>query len=65
MSGMVGELTFWAMTKQFESLRDGDRFWYQRTLTISELQEVTSLASIIRRNTTIGNEIQDNVFLVP
>jgi len=65
MSGMVGELTFWAMTKQFESLRDGDRFWYQRTLTITELQEVTSLASIIRRNTTIGDEIQNNVFLVP
>lgn len=65
MSGMVGELTFWAMTKQFESLRDGDRFWYQRTLTITELQEVTSLASIIRRNTTIGDDIQNNVFLVP
>lgn len=65
MSGMVGELTFWAMTKQFESLRDGDRFWYQRTLTITELQEVTSLASIIRRNTTIGDEISNNVFLVP
>jgi hypothetical protein len=65
MSGMVGELTFWAMTKQFESLRDGDRFWYQRTLTTAELLEVTSLASIIRRNTTIGDEIQNNVFLVP
>lgn len=65
VSGMVGELTFWAMAAQFEALRDGDRFWYQRTLTPAELGEVTTLANIIRRNTHIAGEIQDNVFLVP
>ncbi len=64
VSGMVGELVFWALTDQFEALRDGDRFWYQRSLTPSELQEVTSLASIIRRNSSIDAEIQDNVFIV-
>jgi hypothetical protein len=65
VSGMVGELTLWAMTAQFEALRDGDRFWYKRTLNDADLQEVTTLANIIRRNTSIGSEIQDNVFLVP
>jgi len=65
VSGMVGELILWAMTTQFEALRDGDRFWYERTLSDSELQEITTLANIIRRNTSIDSEIQDNVFLVP
>jgi peroxidase len=64
VSGMVGELLFWAIANQFEALRDGDRFWYQRNLTPSELQEVTTLANIIRRNTSIDAEIQNNVFLV-
>lgn len=65
VSGMVGELALWAMTAQFEALRDGDRFWYERTLTSSEWGEITTLANIIRRNTLIAGEIQDNVFLVP
>lgn len=65
VTGMVGELVLWAMTAQFEALRDGDRFWYERALSDVDLQEVTTLANIIRRNTSIGNEIQDNVFLVP
>jgi peroxidase len=65
VSGMVGELILWAMTTQFEAIRDGDRLWYERTLNDSELLEVTTLANIIRRNTSIDGEIQDNVFLVP
>ena len=65
VSGMVGELILWAMTAQFEALRDGDRFWYERTLNDLELREITTLANIIRRNTSIDGEIQDNVFLVP
>ena len=65
VSGMVGELVLWALTAQFEALRDGDRFWYERTLASWERQEVTTLANIIRRNTSIGSEIQDNVFVVP
>ena len=62
----LGE-TFSAILKdQFEALRDGDRFWYVRTLSRRERREVerTRLADIIRRNTTIGNEIADDVFRV-
>jgi hypothetical protein len=62
---LVGELFFHILTDQFERLRDGDRFWYQnvfpRTM-ITTLENIT-LADIIRRNTAVGYEIQDNVFL--
>ena len=64
VSGMVGELVFCALTEQFEALRDGDRFWYERTLNRRDMREVTTLTNIIRRNTRIGREIQSNVFLV-
>ena len=49
---------------QFEALRDGDRFWYQRNLSYAEQRRVerTSLADIIRRNTRIGDELHDDVF---
>ncbi len=52
--------------EQFEALRDGDRFWYQRSLEGKELREVeqTTLAKIIRRNTKVTTEIPDNVFFV-
>jgi Animal haem peroxidase len=62
----VGELIHAVLVRQFTALRDGDRFWYERTLSRSELQLVNNsqLADIIRRNTDIGNEIQDDVFHV-
>ena len=52
---------------QFRRLRDGDRFWYESYLSSSlvKLIEEQSLARIIRRNTDIGNELQDDVFRVP
>jgi hypothetical protein len=64
--GMVGELVRTILIKQFEALRDGDRFWYQRDLSWDELRMVqgTRLSTIIRRNTTIGSEIPANVFKV-
>jgi hypothetical protein len=64
---MVGELMFFAVKEQFEALRDGDRFWYERILSPRELQEVkrTRLADIIQRNTSIGDEIGKDVFRVP
>ena len=45
-------------------MRDGDRFWYQRTLSSGEMSMVggTRLADVVRRNTTISN-LQDNVFV--
>ncbi len=65
-NAMVGELFFIILTAQFEALRDGDRFWYQRTLNNRWKRYVTEnrLSDIIRNNTGIGNELQDNVFIV-
>lgn len=61
---MLGELLHTIVALQFRVLRDGDRFWYERTLSEDELKEITTLADIIRRNTDIGGEISDNVFIV-
>lgn len=64
---MLGELFHTIVSRQFRVLRDGDRFWYERTLSQEELKEVqgTTLADIIRRNTDVENEeISDNVFLI-
>lgn len=51
------------MVDQFERLRDGDRFWYARIFSGADLAtlEHTTLADILKRNTTITN-LQDNVF---
>ncbi|MEO0365555.1 MAG: peroxidase family protein [Pseudomonadota bacterium] len=63
----LGPLFHTIVVDQFERLRDGDRFWYQNTFFGDELAmiESTTLADIIRRNTGIGPEISDNVFVVP
>ncbi len=64
---MVGKLMYISLKEQFEALRDGDRFWYERSLGRDDLRVVrrSSLADIIRRNTNIKREIGDNVFRVP
>ncbi|MEM7247274.1 MAG: peroxidase family protein [Acidobacteriota bacterium] len=61
---MVGELIGTVLSRQFLALRDGDAYWYERTLDRQELDMVrdTRLADVIRRNTTIGREISDDVF---
>lgn len=63
---MLGELFHTIIARQFSVLRDGDRFWYQRSLSQDELRaiEETSLADIIRRNTNVGSEISDNAFII-
>jgi len=63
---MVGELITTVITDQFTRLRDGDRFWYQNVFTPAAVHELeqTTLADVIRRNTDIGNELQDDVFMV-
>ena len=63
---MLGELFHTIVAHQFRVLRDGDRFWYERSLSRDELREVeeTKLADIIRRNTGVGSEISNNVFII-
>lgn len=60
----LGELFQAIIVKQFVDLRDGDRFWYENYLTQDELDFVSgvTLARVIRDNTSIGSELQDNVF---
>lgn len=62
---MVGELFYTILRKQFVALRDGDRFWYELSLSedMQERVERTRLSDIIRRNTDISDELQNNVFL--
>ena len=64
---MVGKLIHTILVNQFERLRDGDRFFYLNTFPHFQIRilEATTLADVIRRNTTINREIQDNVFLLP
>lgn len=63
---LVGELFFTIIKDQFESLRDGDPFWYQNVFSEQEIHDLesTTLADLIRRNTKIELEIQDHVLLI-
>jgi peroxidase len=64
---VVGETFREILRRQFIALRDGDRFWYENYLPapyIWEVEDVT-LADVIRRNTSIGDELGENVFLMP
>ncbi len=63
---MVGPLFLAILKQQFEALRDGDRFWYQRSLSRAEKAQLRGLrlAHIIRRNTSIGRELKNDVFHV-
>lgn len=62
----VGETLMRVLRDQFVRLRDGDRFWYESYLPGTMVQEVNrmTLSKIIRANTDIGNELQDDVFAV-
>lgn len=66
-ASQLGELFTRILVLQFTRLRDGDRFWYERDLTAAEMSMVggTTLARIIRGNTNIDTEIEDNVFFTP
>jgi hypothetical protein len=63
---MVGELARHLLAAQFTKLRDGDRFWYENVLSVDELAwvQASRLSDVIRRNTSIDQEISDNVFIV-
>ena len=62
---LVGETLRTVLASQFEALRDGDRFWYQRTLGRRDVRraERMTLARIVRANTGIGREIGRDVFI--
>jgi peroxidase len=65
--GLVGETMFAIFKDQFERTRDGDRFWYESypdPTTLALVQQQT-VGAMIKRNTTIGSEMQDEVFHVP
>ncbi len=63
----LGELLTAGILHQFKVLRECDRFWYQSdpelTNVLAEIEQ-TTLADIIRANSTITN-LQGNVFLIP
>jgi peroxidase len=62
---MVGPTLAMILGDQFARLRDADRFWYESYLPADmvEMVEAQTLSVIIKRNTDIGDELSDNVFL--
>ncbi|MEL6328033.1 MAG: peroxidase family protein [Planctomycetota bacterium] len=62
---LVGETLIAVLADQFVRLRDGDRFWYEAYLPedLRQMVDGTRLSDVIRRNTEIGREIQDEVFV--
>ncbi|MEM9480676.1 MAG: peroxidase family protein [Verrucomicrobiota bacterium] len=63
---MLGPILHKIIVDQFTRLRDGDRFWYEKHLSpaLVDLVNRQTLSVILRRNTGIGREIQENVFLI-
>jgi hypothetical protein len=61
----TGELFSNVITDQFTRLRDGDRFYYENSLSTSEMEWVESrkLSDVVRDNTAVEN-LADNVFFV-
>ncbi len=61
---MLGELNQQIVLTQFLALRDGDPNWYERTLNRKQLDSIrkTTLADVIRANTSIDAELANNVF---
>ena len=63
---MVGPTLQRLLADQFRALRDGDRFYYEGRMNRREVEEInrTRLSDIIRRNSGIGAELPQEVFLV-
>jgi len=67
VSAQIGELFFHVLKDQFERLRDGDRFWYENDLALTDKERAaisrTKLSHVIKRNTSLSR-IQEDVFRV-
>jgi peroxidase len=61
----TGPLIKAVLSDQFERLRDGDRYWFENIYSGRQLAQLesTTLADVIRRNTTTTN-LQNNVFFM-
>jgi len=64
---LVGPTLKHVLARQFEALRNGDRFWYENHLApeTRRFVEQQTLATVVRRNTAIRNEIPNDAFHVP
>lgn len=62
---LVGKLIQAIVAEQFTALRDGDRFYFERTLPtgLAKLVKRTRLSDVIRRNTNV-DKLPRNVFRV-
>jgi len=65
-AALIGETKFTIIRDQFRRLRDGDRFFYRAYLPRPLVRYVDdmTLGRIIRANTSIGDEIGEDVFVV-
>lgn len=64
---LVGPTIRAILADQFKRLRDGDRYWYTDYLPAEMLAivERQTLRDILLRNTGLGAELQENVFVAP
>lgn len=61
----VGNTLKTILADQFERLRDGDRFWYENDPDLAHMKDEiasTTLVDLLRRNTAIGDEIDETPF---
>lgn len=64
---MVGETFQRILVDQFTRVRDGDRFWYEKTMSPEMVRMINAqtLSVIIHRNTAIKAEVGKNAFMAP
>jgi hypothetical protein len=64
---MVGETFQRILVDQFTRVRDGDRFWYEKTMSPEMVRMINAqtLSVIIHRNTEIKAEVGKNAFMAP